>query len=506
QTSLVLSSLGLSPQPSYQWELRGTAYDRAGNTNEASWYPTFEIINPAPTNLNFVLSKSEYSASETLTLNFGYLEEYDRMADLDRIDFQLQDESGTITDVSDVTNFLADPNYPYQLSFSYNLDLGEFDLTAGNYTLTAIAYDKAENQSNSYEQNFILIVPQGNAPESLRFSLDKNTYFSTESLNMTNGWVEDKDGAIDITRIELQLLGENGSAIAPIGDIFNLTPATWDDNWASFTHSFNLGNYSLSDGTYSIAAIAYDSSNNASNTFKRTFQVAPPNTAPSKLQFRLDKNTYTVRETLNLRNGWVFDSDGIEDVQEIELHLRKADGSIVEVADAVGINPASWNPDWGSFTHNIGLNGLESGSYTLVGLARDRAGSTSNTFERSFTLTAPVTNTAPTNLRFSLDRTSYSQTDTMTLKNGWVSDRDGWDDLSRIELELVDKNGSVTTLDEITNFIQPTWDWRRQWLGFNHSFNLGSLGLGSGRYRLRSRAYDRAGESSNLFERSFLIV
>ncbi|MBP0017379.1 MAG: Ig-like domain repeat protein [Cyanobacteria bacterium SBLK] len=503
--ALELSQLGLSPQPNTLLRLRGIAYDKAGNSS-AEMSHHFDIVNLAPTNLGFALSKSEYLSSETLTLDFGHLVEYDRLSDLDRVDFQLLHESGTIIDVSDVTDFSVEPTSPDSFSFNYNLDLGLLDLVEGNYFLEATAYDKAGNQSTPYQQNFILTVPQGNAPESLRFSLDKTTYIPTESLNLTNGWVEDKDGIMDIARIELQLFGETGNAIADLGNITHLNPASWDENWAGFADTFNLGNYNLSEGIYSIAAIAYDRNDNASNTFKRAFQIAPLNNAPSNLTFSLDRSSYTVGETLTLRNGWVFDGDGTEDIGEIELHLRKADGSIVEVPNIEGITPATWSPEWGNFSHNITLDGLESGTYTLVGVARDRAGSTSNIMERSFTLTAPVTNTAPTHLRFSLDRTRYSAIDTITLNNGWVSDGDGWKDIVRIDLEIVDENDSVTALDDITDFIQPTWDWTREWAGFNYSFGLGNLGLASGRYRLRSRATDNSGDVSHLFERSFLVV
>ncbi|MEM9539113.1 MAG: Ig-like domain repeat protein [Cyanobacteria bacterium P01_E01_bin.42] len=503
--ALELNQLGLSPQPNTSWRLRGIAYDKAGNSSSEMFHH-FDILNLAPTNLGFVLSKSEYSASETLRLDFGYVVEYDRMSDLEIIDFQLRHESGTIIDVSDTTDFFADPASPDSFSFNYNLDLGLLDLVAGNYFLEATAYDKAGNQSTSYQQNFFITIPQGNAPESLRFSLDKTTYIPTESLNLTNGWVEDKDGATDITRIELQLLGETGNAIANLGNIVNLIPASWDESWANFGETFALGNYSLSEGTYFIAAIAYDSNNNVSNTFERTFQIAPLNHAPDRLTFSLERNSYAIGDTLNLRNGWVFDGDGAADISEIEFHLRKADGSIVGFSDARGINPTTWSPEWGSFNHSISLDGLESGIYTLVGIARDRAGSTSNTIERSFTVTAPANNTAPANLRFSLDSTSYSTTDIITLNSGWVADGNGGQDVARIDLEIVDESGRVTDLEDITDFMQPTWDWTRQWIGFNYSFSLGSLGLASGRYRLRSRAYDRAGDASNFFERSFLVV
>ena len=169
---------------------------------------------------------------------------------------------------------------------------------------------------------------------------------------------------------------------------------------------------------------------------------------------------------------------------------------------------ASWSPEWSSFDRSFDLSQftLNEGEYTLIGIAYDNAGQQSNSFERRFSLESPqVNNDSPTRLQFRLNGNSFSAHDTLEITNGWVSDRDGNEDLEGVTFEIIAEDGTIIDAIETSNLTAATWDKKQQWSSFYYSIDLSALGLSGGRYTLRGKAYDRAGNYSNSFSRMFAI-
>ncbi|MEM9539941.1 MAG: hypothetical protein AAGA60_10640 [Cyanobacteria bacterium P01_E01_bin.42] len=491
-----------------EYSLVAIAYDELGYSSSLRSHKFYLRENRAPMGISFGLENS-YLSTGMIEINDGIIHDPNGSADLDRIDFELQDANGTILDLPDVLNFTPHPTTYEEASFLHNINLGNYNLDPGSYTLIATGYDIDGAKGGSLEKQFE-ILSSNSSPVSLRFSLDKIDYKPTEILQIKNGWVSDPDGAQDIINIRYDLLMENGTVVAS-NAIDNLTAASWNPLWASFGGNINLSALNLIDGTYKIAAIAYDIANTTSNLFERSFTITTPplNFAPHNLTFSLDRSTYTPTETLKLKNGWISDGDGAEDIESVSFKLVDRNGSEIDLGAIADFSIASWSPEWASFTGNFDLSryNLTDGNYTLIGMARDKSGGESQTLSRAFTIETPQTNNiAPTNLQFGLSGNTFSSGNTLEITNGWISDEDGNSDLAGVEFELVAEDGTIISLEDSFDLTAATWDWSNQWSSFRHSIDFSVLGLTSGVYTIRGKAYDRAGDYSNTFSRSFTFI
>jgi hypothetical protein len=339
------------------------------------------------------------------------------------------------------------------------------------------------------------------APQSLTFSLDRSQYKTTDTLTVTNGWVQDPDGAIDLTHVELLLLGSSIGTI-DIPNIMEFTPASWSSEWASFTYNLDLSSLNLSEGDYRLIALAHDRSRQTSSSLYQDFSIYR-NTAPSQLSFGLDGTQYKATDILHLKNTWVYDQDGGDDMASIDFELIDEMGNAIDLEDATQFNPATWSHQWANFDYSLDLGqflGLNLGTYTLRGIAYDGSGAASSAFERQFAI---YSNTAPENLRFNLDNNQYEANETLNLKNAWVYDVDGGNDIASIDFELIDEAGNAIDLGDATQFTSVSWS--HQWANFDYSLNLSQLGLDMGIYTLRGTAYDLAGGQGSSFERKFQL-
>ncbi|RMD69926.1 MAG: hypothetical protein D6822_04820, partial [Cyanobacteria bacterium J149] len=52
------------------------------------------------------------------------------------------------------------------------------------------------------------------------------------------------------------------------------------------------------------------------------FDLPQPNSAPRALQFKLTKNTYQIGATLSLKDAFLYDEDGANDLKEVDIWLR----------------------------------------------------------------------------------------------------------------------------------------------------------------------------------------
>ncbi|MEM9539942.1 MAG: Ig-like domain repeat protein [Cyanobacteria bacterium P01_E01_bin.42] len=508
--SLYLGSFDLQPG---NYDLEGIVFDKQGNSS-LLLKREFAIAQPlhAPQDLRFSLDKSEYTARETIAIDNGWISDADGGADIARVNLRLFDAGDNfLADLGNVANLEVATWDLLWASFNAQIDLSGLNLTDGMYTISAIGYDITDRTSNVFERSFTIASPPPNfAPANLTFSLDRSTYTPADTINLGNGWVRDENGADTLDRIDLRILTEQGMTL-DIEDITNLSPASWNREWASFQFGVNLQDLNLPGGSHKLIGLAYDAGGAASQQFERGFflEVPQSNLAPSNLNFTLNQNIYNPTDVLTIGNGWISDGDGAEDIESVSFKLVDGNGSEIDLGAIADFSIASWSPEWASFSGSFDLSqyNLNDGNYTLIGMARDKSGGESQTLSRGFTIETPQTNnTAPTNLQFGLSGNTFSSGDTLEITNGWISDEDGNSDLTGVEFELVAEDGTVISLEDSFDLTAATWDWSNQWSSFRHSINFNVLGLTSGVYTIRGKAYDRAGNYSNSFSRSFTLV
>ncbi|PZV12673.1 MAG: hypothetical protein DCF22_11955 [Leptolyngbya sp.] len=365
----------------------GTYFVRVNSVNSNTPYTlstATSFINAAPTSLQFNLNKASFSNTETLTISSGQVWDNNGTTDITRIDFRLLRPDNTWIDVNDALNFTPSGTDNRSAGFNYSLNLSGYG--SGNYTLQAIAYDKAGAASNVVSKNFIVQVPN-QAPTSLQFGLNKTTFLNTETLSINNGWVFDGNGASTLSRVDFRLMQPNGTWI-DISDATSFTTAP-NPNWGAFSYSLNLGSYSA--GNYALSAIAYDKSGAISNTVSQNFTIQVPNQAPTSLQFGLNKTTFLNTETLSINNGWVFDGNGASTLSRVDFRLMQPNGTWIDISDATSFTTAP-NPNWGAFSYSLNLSNYAAGNYTLWAVAYDKAGAISNSLSQSFVVQIPVIN------------------------------------------------------------------------------------------------------------------
>ena len=131
-------------------------YSNTGDTN----YNLKVFENFAPTALEFKLNDSSLKATDTLSINSGWVSDSNGVSDLSKVDFRIQRANGSWIDVADATKFTVDPNNTNKASFSHNLSLNSLNLAAGAYTLQGIAYDKTGATSNTVRLGLTIENPE----------------------------------------------------------------------------------------------------------------------------------------------------------------------------------------------------------------------------------------------------------------------------------------------------------------------------------------------------------
>ncbi|MEA5469756.1 SBBP repeat-containing protein [Spirulina sp. 06S082] len=463
----------------------------------------------APSNLRFSLDNTSYSANDTIALQNGWIYDGDGGTDIARLDLQLLQGNTAIGEVRSFSDFaIATWDYRWA-NFNAALNLTDWGaLQGGTYSLQATAYDRFGNASTPFSRTFLVEIQQiqNTAPTHFRFGLESSQYSPNAILKLMGGWVYDADGAADLAEIDLQIQDGQGTILHET-NISSFTPASWANNWASFNDDIDLSHLGLGDGNYVIKGIASDRAGANSEEFSRNFAIASPanNEAPSYLSFGLSNNSYSDRDTLDLRHGWVRDGNGVDDLDKIEWEIWQGGTQIAALDDVSQFIPATWDNfgTWASFSYNVELVnlGLDAGEYSLRGIAYDRAGETSTPFERKFILES--INTAPT-LLFNLDRAAISPTETLSITGGFVRDEEGLNEVEEISFNLLENNSLLVNLGTVNSFTSSSEDNR--WGSFNIDFDVSNLGLVAGEYKLQGIARDRAGKESEIIERIFTIT
>ncbi|MFB2921046.1 S8 family serine peptidase [Aerosakkonema funiforme] len=273
------------------YKLKAIAYDslnQASNETIQSFAivtkPAEPLPNKAPQFLQFSLLPT-YQSDSSIAINGGKVFDEDGVADLKKVHFKLQ-KDGNDWNEFDYNLFTPDSQGNGWASFNYSWN----GLAPGNYTLEAIAYDKANAESNKVVQNFTVenILPPPpppppppplplpppppppppiNKPELLQFRT-MPLYTNGETLSFSGAKVFDRDGANDIDKVFFWLGTIDGKKVDTIAvDRFT----TDSKGWARFDLNYNLSK--LTPGRYQLWAIARDKAGNESDRSIQNFSV-----------------------------------------------------------------------------------------------------------------------------------------------------------------------------------------------------------------------------------------
>lgn len=459
-------------------------------------------INSAPTGLQFNPSQSTYAISNStrLELTDAWVYDANGSVDIAKVDFWLLRPDGTWQDVADATAskpafstpdftpWATDANWS-KIDYSLYLGTGS-GFFPGEYTLWGKAYDNSGAVSEAVTKTFTLQTNQ--APTGVQFKLDKSTYNFGDTLNLTEGWVYDGNGASDLSSVRFEIVGSLGTY--QIGEVTTFSPWTPDNRWGGFNYSYNLADFG--SGNFTLKAIASDKGGNTT-TLERNFTVEPKNFAPESLNFGASKFAYSSGESLAL-SGTVIDKNEFGDLARVDFWLQRPDGTWLDVSDATIFSPIGASKVNTSFNHSINLSGLADGEYTVWGKAYDKKGLASNVIERTITI-QPGGSNAPELFEFSTNKETYLPTDSIQL-NGYIFDPNGGNTVARVDLWVKKPDGTWVDLTDTTTFT-PTPFFTE--VSFTSAVNLSALGLSAdGAYTFWAKAYDSTGFGSNSLEQT----
>ncbi len=284
-----------------------------------------------------------------------------------------------------------------------------------------------------------------------------------------------------VANADLQLLDSNGTVLASSSNAGTATE--------SIVQALNAGTYFIRVNTV-----------NSNTPYTLSAATSFINTVPNALAFSLAKTAFNNTETLALSSGQVWDNNGAADLSRVDFRLLRPDNTWLDVSDAYTFTPSSADNRAASFYYSLNLGGFASGNYTLQAIAYDKAGTASNVFSKSFTVLVP--NQAPNALQFGLNKTTFTNAETLNVNDGWVVDGNGASDLARVDFRLINSSGTWIDLSDATTFTPQLTNPNRG--GFSYSVNLTNYTAGN--YTLWAIAYDKAGAASNTMSQSFTVL
>ena len=359
------------------YTFRAIAYDKASLAG-ASFSQALSIVSPnvAPKDLQIYGVKQSYDANSTLAFTDGYAFDSNGWQDVAKVDFWLTNAQGQRIELSDVSSFSSyDTNFA---KFGYSTSLT--GLSAGNYKLCGIAYDKAGVGSNSIAQAFTIVTPNV-APTGLLIYGLQSSYNTNSTLQLSTSYAGDSNGWNDIAKVDFWLTNLQNQRVE-LADATSFTVN--NDFWASFQYGTNLSG--IAAGNYTFRAIAYDKAGLVGTAFSQALSIVSPNVAPTSLQIQGLQTSYETNATLTLSAGFVWDANGWADAAKVDFWLTNSLGQRIELSDVTTFS--SHDANYARFGYSTGLNGLSAGNYKLCAIAYDKSGAGSNVIENALVITA----------------------------------------------------------------------------------------------------------------------
>ena len=473
-----------------KYTIEARAFDKDGGKSDL-FSQQFRVVgNEAPTDLELNLKDDIYRPGDTLSLSGSVFDE-NTYLDLAEVRFSLKGPDGKSIKVESVTEFSANPLEEKIGEFVKAIDLTNFK--TGQYTLTGRAFDEAGGKSKVVREKFEVVESPG--PTDLNLELEFSQYSPGDILKVT-GSVSDLDGYLDLSHVDMRVKGAGVNL--NVADVTSFTPDPLDPDTGDFMYQLDLTGFK--PGNYTLQGKAFDDSGKGSKVEKVKFQVVG-NPAPTDLEIEIDDedNIYTVGESLNL-SGVVTDLSGFEDIEEIKLLVKGPKGfKFEEIIESDELAGDELDENTASFLTSLDLTDYGPGKYNVRAQAVDSVGGTSNVDSEKFQV---VKNFAPNGLRFELSSEQYEPGATLSLVKTQVTDKNGVEDIDRVQFQLLDADGKVLGEESISDFSQSAVNSNRG----HFEYNLELDGLPKGTYTLKARAFDREGEASNTVEQTFKVT
>ena len=476
------SLLGLA---SGDYKLNAVAIDKANAKSSTFTSSIFNIANSKSQDLQINGVLASYNANDRITLGTSYVSDNNGWQDVSKVDFWLTDSSNQRIELADVTSFSSNNLTSAKFGGSTALT----GLAVGNYSLNAIAYDKAGVGSNQFTQSFSLTNA---TPTNLTLNGVNTSYDANSTITLASSFVSDNNGWQDVNNVDFWLTDSKGKRIE-LADTNSFTSNNNSLTTAKFDYTADLSQLGLAAGKYNLNAIASDKSGTLSNRVSKSFAVN--NTAPSTLTVNGIKSSYDLNSTLTIDPSFVTDNNGWQDVGKVDFWLTDSLNKRIELADVTSFT--SDTAIAAKFGYSTSLAGLAAGNYSLNAIAYDKAGVASNTFEKSLDLV----NNAPQTVTLNGLKSVYSKTSILELASSYVSDINGWQDVNKVDFWLTDSLDRRIELADVTSF---TGDGANS-AKFDYSTSLSALGLAAGDYSLNATAYDKTGAASTKVSQLFNV-
>jgi Calpain family cysteine protease len=464
------------------YKLNAVAIDKANAKSSTFTSSSFNIANSKPLNLQINGVLDSYNVDAKITLGTSYVSDNNGWQDVSKVDFWLTDNANNRIELADVTSFSTNNLTSAKFTGSTALT----GLTVGSYKLNAVAYDKAGVASNQFTKSFNLTNA---APKTLTLNGVSTSYDANSTMTLAPSFVSDNNGWQDVNTVDFWLTDAKGKRIE-LADVTSFTSNNLTT--AKFDYAADLSQLGLAAGNYNLNAIAYDKSGIVSNQVSKAFAVN--NNAPTTLTVNGVKSNYDLNSTLTIDPSFVTDNNGWQDVGKVDFWLTNSSNQRIELADATSFT--SDTAIAAKFGYSTSLAGLTAGNYSLNAVAYDKAGvASSNTFTKSLNLV----NSAPQTVTLNGLKSVYSKTSILELAPSYVSDINGWQDVTKVDFWLTDSSNQRIELADVTNF---TTDAAKS-AKFDYSTSL--VGLATGDYNLNAVAYDKTGAASTQVSQLFNI-
>jgi hypothetical protein len=476
------SLLGLAPG---DYKLNAVAIDKANAKSSTFTSSVFNIANSKPQDLQINGVLASYNVNSKLTLGTSYISDNNGWQDTSKVDFWLTDSLNQRIELADVTSFSSNSLTSAKFGGSTALT----GLAVGNYSLNAVAYDKAGATSNQFTQSFSLTNA---APQTLTLNGLNTSYDANSTITLASSFVSDNNGWQDVNNVDFWLTDSKGKRIE-LADVNSLTSNNNSLTTAKFDYTADLSQLGLAAGNYNLNAIASDKSGTFSNRVTKSFAIN--NNAPQTLTVNGVKSSYDLNSTLTIDPSFVADNNGWQDVGKVDFWLTDALNRRIELADVTSFT--SDTAIAAKFGYSTSLAGIAAGDYSLNAVAYDKAGVAGNTVVKSLSLV----NSAPQTVTLNGLKSIYSKTSILELASSYVSDINGWQDVNKVDFWLTDSLSNRIELADVTSF---TTDGANS-AKFDYSTSLNALGLAAGDYNLNAIAYDKTGATSTQATQSFNI-
>ncbi|MCC3500520.1 MAG: S8 family serine peptidase, partial [Microcoleus sp. PH2017_15_JOR_U_A] len=387
-------------------------------------------------------------------------------------------------------------------------------LSAGEYEVKAIAYDKAGATSETVLKSFIVkeatvtptptptpptptptpptpTPPTNTAPKNLQFDV-LPAYTVGETISFTGGKVYDADGVDNLEKVEFSRKKEGGEWLKVINAENFIADS---QGWGTFSYSLEtvLKSFIVKEATVTPTPTPPTPTPPTPTPPTPTPPTPTPvNRSPENLQFSLP-TTSKPNEAIQLINGKIFDANGADNLAKVDFWLQKEGGEWTDISDATTFTSDSSDNRWATF--NYTLSGLVAGKYQLKAIGYDKSGAASNEASRNL-----LVNSAPGDLQF---RTLplYTKGEKISFSGAKVFDTEGVSDIAKVDFWFQKEGGEkIEIANDVTEFTTDSDGFGR----FNFSDNLS--GLAPGRYQLSAIAYDKAGGASPVASQKFALI